>query len=297
MKASTFHHYEPTSVDQAVMILADVAEQEGRILAGGQTLVPAMALRLARPAYLVDINRIEALKRLAVDGEHLAIGACVRHSAFHRRVVEGPLGALLSTVVTYIAHLPIRTRGTFCGSLANADPASEWCLVAVTLDATVVVRSLRGARRVAASEFFIGFMTTTLAPDELLVAAHLPLLPQDTYFGFEEFSRRAGDFAQAMALAVFELRDGRMAAVRVGVGSVEGAARRIAPAEACLEGQAPGSEVFLRAAEAAAQTVEPSDSEPDQQAYRRDLVRAVVERALTKAMAHSSNVANSRGAA
>lgn len=295
MKASTFIHYEPTSVDQAVMILADVAEHEGRILAGGQTLVPAMALRLARPAYLVDINRIEELKRVAVDGQHLAIGACVRHSAFHRRVVDGPLGALLSTVVKHIAHLPIRTRGTFCGSLANADPASEWCLVATTLDATLAVRSMRGARHIAAGEFFIGFMTTALEPDELLVAAHLPLLAQETRFGFEEFSRRAGDFAQAMALVVFELRGGRMTAVRVGVGGVEGVTRRIEPAQACLEGEVPGDEVFRRAAEAAAQAVEPIDSAPDQQAYRRELVKTVVERALNKAMAHSSNTANSRG--
>ena len=116
-------------------MLAEVAPDDGRVLAGGQSLVPIMAFRLARPAHLVDINGVAALDRLAGQGGKLAIGACVRHAAFHKPVVEGPLGRLLATVVRHIAHHPIRTRGTFCGSLAHADPASEWCLVAATLDA------------------------------------------------------------------------------------------------------------------------------------------------------------------
>src|SRR5690606_26840636 len=125
-------------------------------IAGGQTLVPAMALRFAQPAYLVDINGIEALRVLKTDGSHLVIGAGVRHAAFHQPVIEGPLGKLLSTVVQHIAHLPIRNRGTFCGSLANADPASEWCLTAVTLDALLSVRSVDGERSIPAKDFFLG---------------------------------------------------------------------------------------------------------------------------------------------
>lgn len=243
-----------------------------------------MALRLARPGFLVDINRIEELRRLIVDGDDLVISACVRHCAFHNRVVDGPLGSLLSTVVRHIAHLPIRTRGTFCGSLANADAASEWCLVTATLDATMTASSVHGERRVAAVEFFIGFMTTALEPDELLVSVRLPLLSEHTHFGFEEFSRRAGDFAQAMALVVFELHGGRMSAVRIGVGGVEGIARRIGAAEACLEGEVPGKDIFLRAAHTAAAAVDPTDAEPEHQRYRRDLVMTVVQRALSKAV-------------
>ena len=127
MKPAPFRYHAPKTVEEAVATLAEVAGEDGRVLAGGQSLVPIMAFRLARPAHLVDINGIAALARLAVDGDKLSIGACVRHAAFHKPVVDGPLGRLLSAVVRHIAHYPIRTRGTFCGSLAHADPASEWC--------------------------------------------------------------------------------------------------------------------------------------------------------------------------
>src|SRR5947209_896366 len=156
-----------------------------------------MAFRLARPAHLVDINGVDALRRLEVAGGKLTIGACVRHAAFHRPVVDGPLGALLAAVVRHIAHHPIRTRGTFCGSIAHADPASEWCALAAALGAEMVARSTRGTRVIAADDFFAGIMTTTLAEDELLTEVRLPLLPPDTRFGFYEFNRRAGDFAIA----------------------------------------------------------------------------------------------------
>ena len=283
MKSCSFHYHQPKTVQQAVEILADVCVDEGRILAGGQTLIPAMAMRLARPTHLVDINRISELALLAVASDHLSIGACVRHAAFHHPVVDGPLGHLLSVVVRHIAHLPIRMRGTFCGSLANADAASEWCLVAATLNATINLRSIRGERSLPVNEFFLGFMSTAMEPDELLVATHLPLLPEGTHFGFEEYSRRSGDFAQAMSLVSFELRNGLMLKVRVGVGAVEGAARRLPEAEAVLESQIPSLECFARAAEAAAQTVEPSEPSDEEQQYKRELVRTVVLRALQKA--------------
>lgn len=283
MKPSKFVHYEPTSVDQAVMILADVCEQDGRVLAGGQTLVPAMALRLARPAYLVDINRIDELRHLEMRQGRLVIGACVRHAAFHRPAAPGPLGALLAGVVRHIAHLPIRMRGTFCGSIANADPASEWCLVAATLDAVIEARSLGGTRHIDARDFFHGYMATALQADELLVSVSLPGLADDTRHGFHEVSRRAGDFAQAMALATYVLRDGAMRDVRIGVGGVEDRPRRMPAAQACLEGEPPGADLFARAAEAAAMEAEPTDGGDDERAYRRDLVRAVVRRALVQA--------------
>src|SRR5438552_2528940 len=141
MKPAPFSYHAPKTVDEAVRLLAQVAPDDGRVLAGGQSLVPIMAFRLARPAHLVDINGIEALRGLASAAGKLAIGACVRHAAFYPPSAEGPLGKLLSTVVRHIGHHPIRTRGTFCGSLAHADPASEWCLVAVTLGAEMIARS------------------------------------------------------------------------------------------------------------------------------------------------------------
>src|SRR3954470_1754061 len=195
MKPAPFQYHAPKTIAETLDLLARYADDDGRVLAGGQSLVPTMAFRLARPHHLVDINGIADLGRLASENGRLAIGAGVRHQAFHRPVVARPLGDLLSAVMRHIAHYPIRTRGTFCGSVAHADPASEWCLVAATLDATMVAKSTRGERLIAAKDFFAGIMTTALAEDELLVEARLPLPPADTRFGFNEFSRRAGDFA------------------------------------------------------------------------------------------------------
>jgi len=285
MKPAAFHYHAPKTIDEALSILAQVAPEDGRILAGGQSLVPTMAFRLARPAHLVDINGVEALNRLVVEKDKLCIGACVRHVAFHRPVVDGPLGKLLSKVVRHIAHYPIRTRGTFCGSLAFADPASEWCAVAVALGAEMVTKSTRGTRTIPAQDFFQGIMTTALAEDELLAEVRLPLLPADTRFGFYEFSRRAGDFAIAMALAVYRLKDGKITEPRIAVGGAEPHARRIAKAEQALAGAPAEPETFAAAADAAAVAVDPMEDAMTSAQYRRDLVRTVTRRALEQSLA------------
>jgi len=285
MKPAAFVRHVPKTIDEAVKILAEVAPQDGRVLAGGQSLVPIMAFRLAKPAHLVDINEIAGLDRIAVEDSMLTIGALVRHAAFHKPIADNPLGHVLSAVARHIAHYPIRMRGTYCGSLAHADPASEWCLVAAALDATLVVRSVRGERRISAKEFFSGIMTTALADDELLVAAKLPLLAPDTRFGFQEFSRRAGDFAMTAALVTWHPRDDKMRDVRIGIGGAEPFARRIAEAEGVLEGQAPGGDLFRAAADAAAQAVEPMEDHQTSAEYRRDLVRAMLRRALDQSAA------------
>jgi carbon-monoxide dehydrogenase medium subunit len=283
MKPAPFCYHLPKTVDEAIALLAELAPQDGRVLAGGQSLVPTMAFRLARPAHLVDINGLGDLDRVAVAGEKLAIGACVRHAAFHRPVITGPLGRLLATVVRHIAHYPIRTRGTFCGSIAHADPASEWCLVVATLGGEMVARSVRGTRVIPAADFFQGMMTTALAEDELLTEVRLPLLPADTRFGFYEFNRRAGDYAMGMALVTYRLGDGRIVEPRVGVGGAEPQPRRIAAAEQALAGRASGADAFAAAAQAAALAVEPMEDLQTSAEYRRDLVRAVTRRALEQA--------------
>ena len=227
MKPAPFVYHAPKTVDDAVAKLAELSPLDGRVLAGGQSLVPMMAFRMARPAHLIDINAIDGLDRLAVDADRLSIAACVRHAAFHRPVVAGPTGALLAAVVSNIAHYPIRLRGTFCGSLAHADPASEWCLTAVTLGAEIVAVSSRGRRVIAADHYFEGMMVTALADDELLLEARIPLLAPNARFGFYEFSRRAGDYAIAMALTTFALQDGVIVEPRLGLGGAEGRPRRI----------------------------------------------------------------------
>jgi carbon-monoxide dehydrogenase medium subunit len=280
MKPAPFIRHVPRTVAEAVKILGKVAPEDGRVLAGGQSLVPIMAFRLAKPAHLVDINEIDELRRIENDGKTLRIGACVRHAAFHRPVVEGPLGALLSHVARHIAHYPIRTRGTFCGSLAHADPSSEWCLVAATLDAAMVAKSTRGERLIPARDYFEGIMSTALAEDELLAEARLPLPAPDTKFGFNEFNRRAGDFAMSASLVTYRLQGGKITDAHVGVGGAEPFPRRIAEAEAALNGQAPGDAAFRAAAEAAANAIDAMEDHQTTAEYRRDLVRAVVRRAL-----------------
>jgi len=285
MKPAAFRYHAPKTVDEAVALLAEVAPEDGRVLAGGQSLVPIMAFRLARPGHLVDINGVAGLDKLAATGGKLRIGACVRHAAFYRPAAEGPLGKLLSIVVRHIAHHPIRTRGTFCGSIAHADPASEWCMVAATLDAGIVLRSVRGTRMVKASDFFEGIMTTARADDELLTAVELPILPADTRVGFCEFSRRAGDFALGMALACYRLKDGAITDARLGVGGAEARPRRITEAEAALNGRTPSPEVFEAAAAAAAAAIDPLEDVNTNADYRRDLIHAMTRRALERAAA------------
>lgn len=280
MKPAAFVRHVPRTLDEALKILAQVAPQDGRVLAGGQSLVPIMAFRLAKPAHLVDINEVAGLDKITSDGKTLGIGACVRHAAFHKSVVDNPLGKLLTAVARHIAHYPIRMRGTFCGSLAHADPASEWCLVAATLEASMIAKSTRGERGIAAKDYFQGIMSTALAEDELLAEVRLPLLPADAKFGFNEFNRRAGDFAMAASLVCYRLQGGKIVEARVGVGGAEPCPRRIAEAEAALNGKAPGDTAFRAAAEAAASAVEPLEDHQTTGEYRRDLVRAVVRRAL-----------------
>src|SRR5580658_1799291 len=256
MKPAAFRYHAPKTIDEAVALLAEVAPEDGRILAGGQSLVPTMAFRLAKPGHLIDINGVTALKRVGIEDGKLVIGACVRHAAFHQPVCEGPLGTLLADVVKHIAHYPIRNRGTFCGSLAHADPSSEWCLVMMALDGELVARSSSGTRTIAARDFFKGIMTTALRDDELLVEARLPILAADTRCGFYEFSRRAGDFAMAAAVGMYRLDGGKIIEPRVAVGGVEPNPRRIAQAESALAGAAPGDKAFRAAAEAATAAVD-----------------------------------------
>jgi aerobic carbon-monoxide dehydrogenase medium subunit len=290
MKPAPFRYHAPKTIEEAVATLAEVASEDGRVLAGGQSLVPIMAFRLARPAHLVDINGVSALARLAVEhdknlGDKLSIGACVRHAAFHKPVVDGPLGRLLATVVRHIAHYPIRTRGTFCGSVAHADPASEWCLVAVVLGAEMVARSANGTRTIAAGDFFRGIMTTALKEDELLTEVRLPILPADTRFGFYEFNRRAGDFALGMALVTYRVANGVISEPRVALGGIEPQPRRIPEAEAALAGRAPGREAFVAAATAASAVVDPLEDAVTSAEYRRDLAGTVTRRALEQVAA------------
>ena len=193
MKAAPFDYVRPATVDDAVAALAG-ADEEGKVLAGGQSLVPVLAMRLGRPAVLVDINAVAGLDELSLTDDTLQVGATVRQ----RRLEQDPLTAavpLLGLALPWIGHRELRTRGTVCGSLAHADPAAELPAVAACLNATLDIAGPSGRRTVSARDFFTAPLTTVLAPDELLLAAHFPVAGPQDGFAFAELSRRHGDYA------------------------------------------------------------------------------------------------------
>jgi carbon-monoxide dehydrogenase medium subunit len=278
VKPAAFEYHAPRSLQALLELLA--THGDGKILAGGQSLVPVMNFRLARPAQLFDINDIRELDYLRAEGATLRIGALTRHAAFHKPVAPGPTGALLSQVVRHIAHYPIRPRGTFCGSIAHADPASEWCLVARTLEADIVVRSTRGERVIPVAQYFEGTFATALASAEVITEVRLPLLDANWRTGFYEYSRRAGDFALAMTAVALKLERGKLREARIGIGGVEDRPFRCVAAEKVLVDG--GSAVD--AAQAVSAMVRPLEDLHADAGYRKDLVKTTTLRALEQAL-------------
>jgi carbon-monoxide dehydrogenase medium subunit len=284
MKPARFDYHRARSSAEAVSLLSELGD-EAKVLAGGQSLVPAMNFRLARPSALVDVNPIDELDYVEADGDVLHIGSLVRHSTFEQPVTSGPTGRLLQQASRHVGHLPIRVRGTFGGSLAHADPAAEWCVLARVLDAEIVAQSSDGTRTVAASDFFQTLFTTALRSDELLVETRLPVLSPTTRVGFTEFSRRAGDFALTMVAAAIDMNDGTVADARIGFGGVSDRPVRASETESALRGQELSDRVVEAAAETAAGEVEPFGDIHGSAEYRRDLVRALTRRALEQVKA------------
>jgi aerobic carbon-monoxide dehydrogenase medium subunit len=284
MKPAPFVYHRPTSLSEMLELL-DEHGGDAKILAGGQSLVAAMNFRLARPSMLIDANRIADISTIKVDSDHLVIGALTRHATFHEPVVDHPIGHLLSRVVRFIAHYPIRQRGTFGGSLCHADPASEWCLASTVLDAEMLIESRAGKRRVPAKDFFKGTFTTALKPNELLTHIRLPLGNPAAKGGFYEFSRRAGDFALAMALVTLECDGSRIKAARLGLGGIADRPVRLASLEAKLAGQQADEATFKAIAAEASSSITPSSDIHGSAEYRKDLIKAVLSRALAEAAA------------
>lgn len=280
MKPAAFEYHAPRTLEALLALLAEHGA-DGKILAGGQSLVPMMNFRLARPGRLFDLNGIAELDFLKSDSSRLRIGALTRHAAFHRPVVPGPTGKLLAEVAKHIAHYPIRQRGTFVGSIAHADPASEWCVVVRLLEAEIVARSRRGERRLKAADYFHGTFATALQSDEVITEVRLPMLDSSWRTGFYEFSRRAGDFAVAMTAVALKTAGKKITEARIAIGGVEDRPSRCAAAEALLvQGGSPAD-----AAKALAAAVKPMEDIHADAAYRKDLVRATTLRALEQAMA------------
>jgi CO/xanthine dehydrogenase FAD-binding subunit len=282
MKPAAFSYHRPESAEEAVEVLARLGD-EGRILAGGQSLVPLMNFRLAQPEHIVDINRLTELDYVRAENGTLRIGALARQSAVETEAAVAERVPLLREALGFVAHPPIRHRGTLVGSVAHADPAAELPAVALALDATVTVRGAGGERQIAARDFFLGPFETALEPGELATEVAFPAAAPGSGYGFAEFARRHGDFAIAGAGVTLELRDGKIAAPRVVLCGVAPTPLRAAAAERALDGAAPSEETIAAAADAAVEGIEPPADMHGGTKYRIGVARAQVRRAIAKA--------------
>jgi carbon-monoxide dehydrogenase medium subunit len=289
MKPVPFQYFAPREVDEALERLAEFGD-EAKLLAGGQSLVPAMNFRLVRPGAVVDLNRVLALSYLEADASGLRIGAMARQRTLERAAEVRRGWPLLAEAIGYVGHPAIRNQGTVGGSLAHADPAAELPAVMRALDATFVVRDRSGQREVAAADFFISYLTTCLTPTELLVEIRVPRLPARTGWAFHEVSRRHGDFALVGVGALLTLaEDGVIAHARLAFTGAGPAPIRATQAEQSLVGQPAGEEAFRAAAAAAALVLDPVSDIHASADYRREVGAALARRALAQAAGRSAN--------
>ncbi|WP_033281038.1 FAD binding domain-containing protein [Streptomyces sp. NRRL F-525] len=280
MKPAPFQYHRARDVDGAARLLAELGD-EAKVIAGGQSLVAMMNYRLARPRHLVDIGGLRELDRMhrTADGG-LRIGALTTHHTVETDPA-GVLGAgfeVLRQAMTWIGHLPIRTRGTVGGSMAHGDATAEWCLLAVTLGAQFVARGPQGERTIPAGDFFHGYYTTALDPDEILV--EIVFARPAPHAALTEFAERRGDFALVAAAVDLDVEDGEVRGGRVALGGVASAAVQVPQAEAVLANG--GS--FEACASAAAEAVEPPADASGSTHYRKQLVRTLVRRACEEAV-------------
>lgn len=283
MKPPIFDYYRASSVEEAVEMLTSLGE-DAKLLAGGQSLVPLMAFRLARPTALVDINPIKELSYIRREDETLVIGALTRHRQIERCTDRAALEGfeLLPRTATWIGHDPIRTRGTFGGSLAHADPSAEWCMLALLFDAEVVAQGVSRTRVIPAAEFFQGFFTTALMPDEVLVEVRLHRPVQ--HASVQELARRRGDFAIVAASVALESEDGVCRSGRVALCGVGPTPLRAVEAEAALKGATLNEDTFERVGRLAAGSVDPPSDVHASAEYRREMAALMVQRALRDAV-------------
>lgn len=281
MKPAAFRYHLAGSADEAVEVLAERGEA-AKALAGGQSLVPLLNMRLAAVSDLVDLNRCGDLDAVRTQDGWLEIGAVTRQRTVELSPEVRRECPLLGQGLRWVGHPPIRNRGTVGGSLVHADPAAELPAVAVALDAVLRLRGPRGERDVTAAEFFTGVFETAIAADELLVTVRFPRQPPDARSCFLELARRHGDFAIAGVAAVLRTEQGRVAEARLALAGVHATPVRAAGAEAALAGEAPSPGLFAHAAEVASGECRPSADLHGSPDYRRQLVRVLVERALTE---------------
>jgi carbon-monoxide dehydrogenase medium subunit len=286
MKPALFEYSAPKTVGEAIALLA--ADPGAMVLAGGQSLVPAMNLRLASPSRLVDIQHIEGLHGIAVADGKIVVGAMTRHRDLELDDAAFEANPVIREAMAHVAHIPIRNRGTVVGSLCHADAAAEMPMILVLTGGCVVAEGPNGRRTIAADDFFQFHMTTSRQPGELIVEAHFPALPVGAGAAFDEFTRRHGDYAIAAVGAIVGFgADGRASGVRIATCGIGSRPMRLPDAEAILEGTEIGAKELVAAGDAAKAAVTAPDDMHATTSYRRrvvaTLVRRVVETAARRA--------------
>lgn len=291
MKPAAFRYHRAHDVSDAIGLLGELAAagEDPKLIAGGQSLVPMMNFRLARPTALVDLGALRrdpALSSIRRTESGLTIGAMVTHRTVEVSVAElGPDFTVLSSAMRWVGHLPIRSRGTVAGSVVHGDAVAEWCLLALLLDAVIVAEGPGGSREIPAAEMFLGFYTTAVEPDEVVTAVRFTRPAPRA--ALTEFARRHGDFAIVGAAVCLDAGPdgdrGPLTGGRVVLGGVAPAPVRVPEAEALLTGGVPGPELFAACGEVAAAVVEPADDAAAGGAYRRRLTRTLVTQALRQA--------------
>jgi carbon-monoxide dehydrogenase medium subunit len=281
VKPAPFHYIRAESVEDALSALAE--RPEARVLAGGQSLIAMMNLRLVKPGCLIDINRLSELDYIRLEGDELAIGALTRHTTAATSPAVAQHCPLMAAAYGYVAHRAVRNRGTVGGNLCHADPASENPAVAIATGATLTLRGVADERRVAARDFFLGLFETAANQNELLTEIRIPKAPANQGWSFQEMSPRKGDFALVGIAVTVERQNGACANATIVAVGVSERAERLAEAEKAIKGAVINDTNLAAAARAARDSVDPpSDFHADSE-YRRDLVFTLTKRALGEA--------------
>jgi aerobic carbon-monoxide dehydrogenase medium subunit len=285
MKLPAFEYACPASLAEAVALLAS-GDGDAKALAGGQSLVPMMAFRVASPSLLVDLRKLTDLRRIEITKDGVRLGAMARWRDIEDDARLDTAHPLLKAAIAHVAHYQIRNRGTVGGSVAHADPAAEMPGIAVACDAEIAVVGSAGSRVIKAGDFFIAPLTTALTADEIIVEVRLPAWPTTRRWGFQEFSRRRGDFAMAATAVFYDVEaSGKAHNAHIGAIGVGDRPTRLAAAEAEVNGRLVDVATTERAGLAASAAVNPNDDIHASGAYRRALIGTLVERALQSACA------------
>jgi carbon-monoxide dehydrogenase medium subunit len=284
MKLPPFEYACPTTINEAVALLAS-HDGEAKPLAGGQSLVPMLAFRVASPSLLVDLRKLAELRQIKIADDGVTLGAMVRWRDILDDARLRKAHPLLVAAVEHVAHYQIRNRGTVGGSIAHADPAAEMPGIVVTCEAKIAVVGKAGARVIDAANFFQGPLMTALKPDEIITEIRLPAWPAKRRFGFQEFARRRGDFALAAAMLFYDEEGGKARSAHVGAIGVADRPLRLPAVEQVLNGNKIDEAIIAKAEAAASASVDPDDDIHASGAYRKALVGVMVERALKSAAA------------